>query len=132
MGYYYYPDVDVSVLMHRVITNLERVGDEELRFTMDNGDQYIMTHLQDCCENVRIEDVEGDLNDLVGSPILQSEEVVGETPNDWEADEWQDSYTWTFYKFATIKGSVTLRWFGESNGYYSERVSFLKVEDNDE
>jgi hypothetical protein len=129
--YRYYPEVDVSVLMHRTITNLQQNGYHELLFTMDNGDRYIMYHSQDCCERVRIEDIDGDLNDLVGSPVLQAEVVSGETPDDWEANEWQDSYTWTFYKFATIKGSVTLRWLGESNGYYSERVDFGKVEDDE-
>lgn len=129
--YRYYPKVDVSVLMHRTITNLQQNGYDELLFTMDNGDRYIMYHSQDCCEYVRIEDIDGDLNDLVGSPILQAEEVTGETQDAWEEDERQDSYTWTFYKFATIKGSVTLRWLGESNGYYSESVDFGKVEDDE-
>lgn len=129
--YRYYPEVDVSVLMHRTITNLQQNGYDELLFTMDNGDRYIMYHSQDCCEYVRIEDIDGDLNDLVGSPILQAEEVTGETQDSWEEDERQDSYTWTFYKFATIKGSVTLRWLGESNGYYSESVDFGKVEDDE-
>jgi hypothetical protein len=129
--YRYYPEVDVSVLMHRTITNLQQNGDDELLFTMDNGDRYIMYHSQNCCEHVRIEDIDGNLNDLVGSPVLQAEVVSGETPDDWEAGEWRDSYTWTFYKFATIKGSVTLRWLGESNGYYSERVDFGKVEDDE-
>jgi len=129
--YRYYPEVDVSVLMHRTITNLQQNGYDELLFTMDNGDRYIMYHSQDCCEYVRIEDIDGDLNDLVGSPVLQAEIVSGETQDSWEEDERQDSYTWTFYKFATIKGSVTLRWLGESNGYYSERVDFGKVEDDE-
>jgi len=128
--YRYYPEVDVSVLMHRTITNLQQNGYDELLFTMDNGDRYIMYHSQDCCEYVRIEDIDGDLNDLVGSPVLQAEVVSGETQDSWE-EERQDSYTWTFYKFATIKGSVTLRWLGESNGYYSERVDFGKVEDDE-
>jgi len=128
--YRYYPEVDVSVLMHRTIINLQQNGYDELLFTMDNGDRYIMYHSQDCCEYVRIEDIDGDLNDLVGSPVLQAEVVSGETQDSWE-EERQDSYTWTFYKFATIKGSVTLRWLGESNGYYSERVNFGKVEDDE-
>lgn len=33
-----------------------------------------------------------------------------------------------FYKFSTIKGSVTVRWCGTSNGYYSTRVKFKKIE----
>jgi hypothetical protein len=129
--YRYYPEVDVSVLMHRTITNLQQNGDDELLFTMDNGDRYIMYHSQNCCEHVRIEDINGDLNDLVGSPVLQAEVVSGETRDGWEEEYQNDSYTWTFYKFATIKGSVTLRWLGESNGYYSERVDFGKVEDDE-
>lgn len=32
-----------------------------------------------------------------------------------------------WYKFGTIKGYVTVRWYGESNGYYSEEVNFERV-----
>ena len=71
-------------------------------------------------------DVIGNLDDLIGAPILQAEEVLhmDENPVGVEIPEYQESYTWTFYKLATIKGYVTIRWYGQSNGYYSESVNF--------
>jgi len=89
---------------------------------------YLMYHCQDCCESVSIEDINGDLDDLLNTPILQAEERTSrENPEGFEA-EYQDSFTWTFYHLATIKGYVTIRWYGESNGYYSERVDFVEEE----
>ena len=74
-------------------------------------------------------DIVGDLIDLIGNPILMAEEVSneGENPIGVKVPEYQDSFTWTFYKLATIKGSVTISWYGESNGYYNESVSFAAI-----
>ena len=87
-----------------------------------------MYHSQGCCENVYVEDIIGDLENLIGSPILQSEEATSNENPEGIKPECQDSFTWTFYKFATIKGYVTIRWYGSSNGYYSESVNFEQVE----
>ena len=83
-------------------------------------ERFVFFHSQDCCENVDINDITGDLQDLCGEPLLLAEEVSGATEPDVEHYE---SYTYTFYKFATRKGYVDVRWLGESNGYYSEGVS---------
>lgn len=103
--------------------------DDRIIFTLDNGEMYQLYHMQDCCESVTIEDVCGDLDDLVGSPLLLAEEVTSEEdPPGMEIERCyhNDCFTWTFYKLATIKGAVTIRWYGTSNGYYSERVDFAK------
>lgn len=81
-----------------------------------------MQHIRDCCEVVYLEDVCGDLDDLIGTPIVsayceESKERIEES--DAPLDQ---SFTWTFYRISTIKGTVTLRWLGTSNGYYSESV----------
>lgn len=121
MGYYeQYCNVDV--LKGKTLSSIS-ADDYEIVFETVDGERYRMYHEQDCCESVRVEDVVGDLQDLVGSELLIAEEVEGESPADYEPYE---SYTWTFYKFATRKGYVDIRWLGESNGYYSEGVSFIK------
>ena len=113
---------------------IERVGDDPnsthendiITFWTNSGFKYHMTHTQDCCESVNIDDIEGDLNDLIDSPLLQSE--VATSSDEGNCSE---SCTWTFYRFATIKGYVTMKWFGSSNGYYSESVEMNGYKDED-
>lgn len=101
-----------------------RVWSDDDRLVFENeDDRYIFYHSQDCCESVYIESIVGDLDDLVGTPLLLSEEV---SSDDGPLNQYEESYTWTFYKFATIKGYVDVRWYGSSNGYYSESVSLKK------
>lgn len=116
----------VSDLVGRTLMRVTVSEDKErVTFTLDSGREYAMSHTQNCCESVQLEEVIGDLDDLVGAPILAAEESTNsEEP---KPHEYSDSFTWTFYKLATIKGSVTLRWLGESNGYYSESVDFVEI-----
>jgi hypothetical protein len=109
-------------LLGKTFSSVENNDNEEIIFTVNEYEKYMLYHAQDCCENVSVESIDGYLEDLVGSEILQAEEV------DNVENDSQGNGTWTYYKLATIKGYVTIRWYGESNGYYSESVSFAKVE----
>lgn len=123
--------MSIEILLGKTLAHVEVTEDKErIIFTVEDSTEYIMFHSQVCCETVSVEDIIGDINDLIGSPILQAEEVVhdNQTPEGVPVKEWQDdSFTWTFYKLATIKGYVTIRWYGSSNGYYSESVQFERT-----
>jgi hypothetical protein len=127
---YYDRYCDVSVLKDKILKAVE-VEDDEILFTTVDGETYKMYHSQDCCESVYIESIVGDIQDLVGEPLLRAEEsrdlfdILKDIDQPEDSDE---SFTWTFYKFATRKGYVDIRWYGSSNGYYSESVDFVKVD----
>lgn len=93
---------------------------QELRLKTAKGIFYF-SHERECCEDVELIDTCGDLNDLVGTPILQAE-IATNSKDDTPQGGADHRNLWTFYRFATIKGSVVLRWFGSSNGYYSVEV----------
>ena len=138
--YYERWNCEFADLEGRTLTSVERVGDDdnELVFTTDTGHVFRQYHQRACCEDVYIESIVGDLHDLVGSPIIIAEEVRDpglapipkQQPEDWWDDDGDnpfnpipESYSWTFYKLATIKGYVDIRWYGTSNGCYSERAT---------
>lgn len=131
---------DFSILKGKTISKITATAEVVLFYTND-GRVYKLFHDQVCCEGVYLEDVCGDWDDLLNSPILLAEEVtqeLGESIPDWakahliqeilsKEEPVLSEYTrWTFYKLSTIKGSVTLRWCGESQ-YYSVSVDFEQI-----
>ena len=108
-------------MLGKVMSDVINTGDE-LVFKTEDGKIHKFYHSQDCCESVGIEDVCGDLSDLIGSPLLIAEEVDNMDVPEVQAE----SFTWTFYKFGTVKGNVTVRWLGTSNGYYGEGVDYIQ------
>ena len=105
-----------------------KVDNTEMLFTLSDGRKFKMYHEQDCCESVWIDDIIGNLDNLLDSPLLTAECVQSEGCDDLpkECNFVEQSSTWTFYKLSTLKAYVDIRWYGESNGYYSESVDFCE------
>lgn len=116
---------DVNAIIGQVVNSINGLvaGSDSVSFSLADGREFGMYHDQDCCESVSIADVEGDVSDLLGSPLVICEEIDS-SKFPAPPGEYVDSYTWTFYRIATSKGFVIIRWLGESNGYYSESVNF--------
>lgn len=114
---------DFRELQGKIVTEIRgaRAGSDRIEFDCADGSRFAMFHDQDCCEHVELAEVIGDASDVIGVPIIAASERSsrGDTPD--------GTATWTFYELRTIRGTVTLRWIGESNGYYSESVDFEQV-----
>lgn len=110
---------------------------EEIEFYCKDGFMVKMFHYQNCCESVCLYDDDGLDNGVdifTDCDWCEVEEII-KTNNDTvdRVDEYDESYTWTFYKFKTNKGYDTMRWYGTSNGCYSESVDFeIYGEENNE
>ena len=108
-------------LFMREIVAIEGLEQDSERVTIrfSDGSYIEQYHISDCCEYVRIEQVDGDVSKHIGAvatDFIEKSRVA-------ESDEIDESGTWTFYTLVTTKGYLDWRWLGESNGYYSEDVT---------
>jgi len=113
--------VEFNTLIGKTFIDIS-AGREFIIFKTKN-EVFEMYHDQECCESVEVEDICGELEHLLNTPIVDAYESSnnGGPPIDC------DSFTWTFYTLTTIKGTVVIRWLGQSNGYYSESVDLYKI-----
>ena len=123
---YPYTNTANDVLPHAVGATIESVAydPKEPRLTVETDRGTLsFWHSQECCESVDLTEGLSDLEDLVGGVIALAEERSSEgVPAMDESDDRYGTFTWTFYEIQTTKGDATLRWYGTSNGYYSESV----------
>ena len=138
-----YLESNIKELIGQTIIEFIISLDETEIYITTQANEYKMHHIRDCCESVYVEDIVGDVNDILNTPILNAEEISydnveydPETPEEIAHQvkrkllgqdnlSIEDSFTWTFYKIDSNKGGITIRWYGSSNGYYSESVNFV-------
>ena len=123
---FYLEGVQFEMLVGLTLIEVTKV-DAGLFLKATDGRMFVIKHEQECCECVDLIDISGDTNDLIGSQIVVAEcrtnatDAAGENTYRYE----YSSATWTFIEIATNKGSVTLRFYGASNGYYSETADLF-------
>lgn len=118
-----YKEIEPRVIGKRIIhVNGLKENSERVRIYFEDGSKLEMYHEQDCCESVYLLDFDNDVSVLKFAKLLSIEEAVE------DGNSRDGSSTWTFYKLTTDKGRMTMRWYGESNGYYSENVTVTYYE----
>lgn len=117
-------EIKIEELIGKTFVSIHEDGNT-LIMKSDDGYMYTFEHDFQCCEDVYIESIVGDLTDLLGSRLNMAAEEKSEGSQE-ETEKYNNYVDWTFYKFATIKGYVDIRWIGVSNGYYSTDVTIRK------
>lgn len=113
-------DPNINELVSLIFKNIYIIHPDILVFQNDEV-TFIFYHEFQCCEDVQINDVCGDLKDLIGKPILLAEKRTEDIEEEYALTKY------TFYEFANINGNITVRWHGTSNGSYSVEVDLLRV-----
>jgi hypothetical protein len=101
-------------------------SNDDCLITLEDGRKFKIEHFQDCCETVQFYDASGDVHSLIGKKLTNVTEDYNDDPieEDLSCD---GSHTWSVYKFQTDENTVILRWYGDSNGYYSETTQLYEV-----
>lgn len=129
----YFNNHDFPSLIGETIVKVEGLepGSDRVCLYLASGGYFLMRHDMDCCESVAVEDVVGDVADLIGTVVDAREDTNDSSHPEGKFFDYEpQSFTWTFYIIQTNKGAVTIRWLGESNGYYSEAVDFERYDEN--
>ena len=69
-------NLDVSILLGKTLESIYNKEARILLFTTSDGEQYQLYHKQDCCEEVIIESIVGDLSDLHNNLVYDTIDIV--------------------------------------------------------
>lgn len=104
-------EVDFNVLEGKVISDVTYIDTESaIYFTTNKNTQYVLKHVNECCEEVDLVDISGDLISLLGNKILKAEKVMNSENK--PLSNLQNFYTWTYFKLASRGGYITISYFG--------------------
>lgn len=118
-------NIDFNELVGKTLTKVEISPDrDEANFYCNDGTRYKMYHTQGVCETVVINDISGNIEDLLESPILNAIKRVDVRKQ--IVDEY-NNFLLIFFKLVTAKGQVVIRWYSEADGYSPYDVDFVMV-----
>lgn len=107
----------------RTVESITVYDEFAIEYVFTDGSRVVQFHVQECCERVWFNDVDGDLNRLVGQVIIQAEERHVPDPR----------WVMYFYTIRTELDSVTMRWYGDGgeSGYYGAQAWTYELEEGE-
>jgi len=97
---------------------------DEFVLSFTDGTQLKFYHEQYCCEKVYITQFVFSIPEIKGFASIIGKELKS-IKESYKKGEWEyGTYTETKLEFDTSCGKFEVHWYGESNGWYDENVSF--------
>jgi hypothetical protein len=112
-----------NLIGETIIDLVVDTANKEVQLHLLCGRSFKLYHNQDCCEEFSVEGIDGGIEGILNSPLLLAEHVSIHKEVDGYGSE-----TSHWYKLGMIKDTITLRFIGSSNGYYSEAVDFIEID----
>ena len=94
-------------------------GSKEVTILTKSGRRFQLYHQQDCCEHVSIQLIGGSVEDILNQEVTEATEIITDYPSG-------ESATKTIFGLKANYSTLVIEWLGQSNGYYSESVSFVE------
>ncbi len=91
---------------------------ESVVFETEDGRTFQMYHEQDCCEYVYLKKIKGNVDSLIGRPVVKASVDYMHRGGGTET---------TFVIQVEKRGKVQFIWLGVSNGYYGETATFKET-----
>lgn len=117
--------VSVKELIGKTITDvaiMDQLDEDRVKLCCSDGSKYIMGHTQQHSESVYLEEVEGNIFDILNSPVIDAREDVS---NDWVG---HSGHIYTTYIIATNNGAVVFKWAGTEDEDCSGDVRIRKFD----
>lgn len=117
-----YQSSDPQAMVGQRLERFEGAKGDEVARLYFGGNNYEISHQQDCCERVDIYLV--DMQNMIGKNIERVEFAVN---NDlMPGQDPMESWTNSIFKFYGEGCEGLIHFLGQSNGYYGEGVDFYK------
>lgn len=95
---------------------LSDASSDVMLFEEEDGVLHLFFNELICCEVIVLYDVQGDVPNLLGNPLLKAEVLpYAQIIEEVDIVEWGSDCAWSVFTFETVKGSVSFRWFGQSH-----------------
>lgn len=116
---------DPHILVGKTILSIKKDDADRITFEIEGEKDIVADCYGDCCSNTWVENIENP-EATIGSPVLVAEDIAM-PDGDHPEDNNRDQVEYYGFKIETLKGTCTIDYRNESNGYYGGNLKWSQT-----